>query len=59
MNIFIDESIAETRMSICKKCEHFMKITSQCKVCWCPMIVKVKLAEVECPIGKWRKESNV
>lgn len=43
------------RLQICKECPFFLKITSQCKKCGCLMTEKTKLADAECPIGKWGK----
>lgn len=44
---------AEERFNICVGCEHFIKMTAQCKKCGCFMAVKTKLAASACPVGKW------
>lgn len=44
---------AVDRMKICLQCEHFLKITKQCKKCGCFMIIKTRLPNATCPIGKW------
>jgi hypothetical protein len=44
---------AESRLNICKSCEHLMSITSQCKKCGCVMPAKVKIQRASCPINKW------
>ena len=45
--------VAEERYAICKSCEHFIKLSKQCKKCGCFMNLKTKLEEATCPIGKW------
>lgn len=47
------ESVAKERLEICKGCEHYINLTSQCKKCGCVMFAKTKLPHAECPIGKW------
>ena len=47
------DEIAEERFSMCKGCEHFIKLSKQCKKCGCFMNLKTKLEEATCPIGKW------
>jgi hypothetical protein len=46
-----DEQIK--RYDMCKACPEFVKLTTSCKKCGCVMSLKTKLAEAECPIGKW------
>lgn len=51
-----NESIKERRskrLDICKGCEHFNKITTQCNKCGCIMSLKTLFPENKCPIGKW------
>jgi hypothetical protein len=43
------------RFDICKSCEHFISLTTQCKKCGCVMKAKTYLPYAECPIGKWGK----
>lgn len=52
-----DSSIIKNRLDICNNCEHFLR-TYQCSKCGCFMPVKVKLANAECPVGKWQKEED-
>jgi len=51
-----DQTIVNKRFDICKGCEHFIKITTQCTQCGCVMKAKTTLRNAECPIGKWKKE---
>jgi hypothetical protein len=48
-----DGEQAQARLSICNSCEHFLKLTHQCKKCGCVMPLKVKLENAVCPVGKW------
>lgn len=41
------------RFDICKACPELIPITSQCKKCGCLMLLKTKLENATCPIGKW------
>jgi hypothetical protein len=49
----VEQDIAEDRMDVCRSCEHFLKMTGQCKKCGCIMAIKSKLPNATCPIGKW------
>jgi len=59
---YVSDEIQLKRMSICKKCPFYIKLTHQCTKCGCIMNLKTKLSHAECPIGKWGieipKESN-
>jgi hypothetical protein len=46
--------LAQERYDICTDCEHFIKLTTQCKKCGCLMKAKTTLAEAFCPVGKWQ-----
>lgn len=48
-----EKLIAKERYDICKSCNRFMKITRQCKECFCFIPLKTKIMDTECPIGKW------
>ena len=47
------EDLAKNRLDICRSCEHFIKLSNQCKKCGCFMNLKSKLKDATCPIGKW------
>jgi len=49
----VSTEIAEERMSICKKCEHFFSYTQSCTKCGCFMKVKTILSAAKCPVRKW------
>ena len=44
---------AQARYDKCKACEQFNSETFKCKLCGCYMKWNVKVALMECPIGKW------
>lgn len=48
----------KTRINICYQCEHYRAITKQCKKCNCFLFLKAFLKNSECPIGKWRNETQ-
>ena len=52
---FASEEDFKERMSICKKCIHFMKKVEQCDICLCIMPAKARDANAFCPIQKWTK----
>lgn len=45
--------MAKERLDLCHECEFYLKIPKLCKKCYCVMPVKVQLANMKCPIGKW------
>jgi hypothetical protein len=56
---YVDNTISEKRYGVCLSCPELTKTTKQCKQCGCLMVLKTKLANAECPLGKWGKEINV
>ncbi len=50
---YADDETASTRYDTCKGCEHFTQHTKQCKKCGCFMVVKTKIQQSKCPLGKW------
>lgn len=54
-----NQETIDKRYNLCKSCDHFVKLTTQCTKCGCIMKVKTTLLKAECPIGKWGKEENV
>jgi hypothetical protein len=51
----VDTDVSKQRYEICSTCEHFNKLTKQCKQCSCFMFVKVTLSNAFCPVGKWKQ----
>ena len=58
MKLWGIKQVAQQRFDTCKACENFVPETSKCTECKCNMKLKVKVAAVECPIGKWGKDGN-
>lgn len=54
---YVDSSVRETRLSLCKSCPELIQLTSTCKKCGCFMTAKVKLAKASCPLEKWSSEA--
>jgi hypothetical protein len=54
----VSPEIREERLSICKECPEFIKLSTQCKQCGCVMSAKTKLPNASCPIGKWEKQEK-
>jgi hypothetical protein len=57
LEILVEKSESKKRHDICKGCEEYRKITDQCKLCNCFMVLKTKLKNVSCPKGKWGENS--
>jgi hypothetical protein len=51
----LPEEERNVRYDICKSCEHFISLTTQCTQCGCVMAAKTYLPFSSCPIGKWEK----
>ncbi len=43
----------QSRYKICEKCDRFIRLTTQCKECYCFMPVKTKFRDAKCPLNKW------
>jgi len=48
-----ETTVADQRYALCVKCPEFVQLTKQCKQCGCFMVLKTKLANTKCPLGKW------
>ena len=46
-------STFESRLSICKSCEHFNELKIKCDECGCPLLEKANEMLDECPLDKW------
>jgi len=47
------DELANDRLKTCENCDSLIKLTKQCKECGCFMVLKVKLKQATCPLGKW------
>ena len=50
----MDDGTAKQRFDICTGCENFISLTAQCKLCYCFMHLKTRIATAYCPDGKWQ-----
>jgi hypothetical protein len=50
---FLSDEQVETRMSICRLCEHRIEVTNMCGKCFCFLPWKLRMAPASCPEGKW------
>jgi hypothetical protein len=49
---FTTKETADQRYEVCKTCDA-LSILKTCKECGCIMPLKVRIAHVTCPLGKW------
>lgn len=55
MAVFASSHIYKERLDICRSCEHYERRVSTCKQCGCFMLFKCKIANLRCPIDKWKE----
>jgi hypothetical protein len=55
---YVEDSIYKKRISICKQCPHYIRMTKQCSQCGCFLSLKARLGGEECPVGRWGKEKT-
>lgn len=53
--IIVPSDVKEMRLTICKGCDKFISLSSQCSECGCYMNYKVQISAAECPLYKWNK----
>ncbi len=53
--LMVPRRISKERYDTCLECEHFRKVTKQCKICNCFMQAKVQFQDAQCPKNKWFK----
>ena len=46
-------STFESRLAVCKTCEHFNELKIKCNECGCPLLEKANEMLDECPLDKW------
>jgi uncharacterized Fe-S radical SAM superfamily protein PflX len=51
--ILVEDKIKEQRLSKCKICEHYSKLTRQYKKCGCFVDFKTSLHGAHCSTGLW------
>jgi len=55
----VPQEIYKERISICKSCDYYFKLTGSCKVCGCFMRIKSRIATQSCPKGYWEKTTEI
>ena len=56
---FTTDEVYNQRMSICRNCVFYFKLTGQCKRCLCFMKIKSRIAPMECPEKYWLKTTEI
>jgi hypothetical protein len=54
----VSKETLEERLESCRGCEHFIRLSGQCKKCLCFMKLKAQLPQAECPVGRWGKDEH-
>ena len=57
----MSNNIYKERIEICKNCDkvnNYLFEMYQCSECKCVLNIKARMANQECPLGKWGKENN-
>jgi len=50
---YVDREVADARYEVCLDCPELTEHTKQCKTCMCFMVLKTKVKDAKCPLGKW------
>lgn len=53
-DITVPEEEFQRRMSICRTCPKFKPDMCICGECGCSLQLKCRIADMECPLGKWK-----
>lgn len=51
----VSDRIFLDRINICKNCEHFNRLLTQCRECGCFLYIKARWSTEECPLGRWKR----
>jgi|TARA_B100000929_G_scaffold138757_1_gene109943 hypothetical protein len=48
------------RLAVCEKCPHVRDLKNRgwinyCEICGCGLLIKARLPNAKCPIGKWNE----
>lgn len=49
----VPAEVKNERYRICRECEEFISLSTQCRLCFCAMGIKTWYAGFSCPKGKW------
>ena len=50
--VFVSETEKTVRMSLCRDCEHFSPLLSQCNICGCFLEAKTRLKNFHCALDE-------
>lgn len=50
--VFVSESVKNDRLDICKGCEHYITVVSQCGICGCFLEAKTRLIGFHCALDQ-------
>jgi hypothetical protein len=50
--VFVSKEVQQTRMSLCRECEHFDSLLARCKICGCFLEAKTRLAGFHCALDQ-------
>lgn len=50
--VFVSKEIQQTRMNLCRECEHFDSLLVRCKICGCFLEAKTRLAGFHCALDQ-------
>lgn len=49
----VDEQEIVRRLSLCHRCDLYIRAQKRCSQCGCYMQFKAKMRSQHCPVGKW------
>jgi ABC-type cobalamin transport system ATPase subunit len=52
--VLVDNEVQQQRIEICNSCPDLNQTIRQCRICFCLVDGKTKLAGSACPKNKWR-----
>lgn len=53
-DLIVSEKVFKDRMLTCQGCPKYNKLLNQCEECGCFLALKGRLANLKCPLGKWK-----
>ena len=55
LDIIVNRERAEMRLAECRRCDELRVIcgVEQCRICWCFVGIKARVAIADCPLKKW------
>jgi hypothetical protein len=50
--VFVSKEVQQTRMDLCRACDHFDSLLARCKICGCFLEAKTRLAGFHCALDQ-------